>query len=570
MTRRHFFPTLGLTLSWPLAGSIPSLFFHQKSSAMKKLPAAWQAENDARVGRLLERQERREGHPYFGGLPNSHAIYTPMGTAAMLQHYAVAYGSSDSRYFGVEAIALAMERAAGCLLRMQHDDGTVDLYSTNFHSTPDLAFVTEPLCLAYALLQRKKLPAVREALQTFLLRAGEALRVGGIHTPNHRWVVCMALARLHRLFPNEPYLKRIDEWLREKIDIDPDGQYTEKSTHVYSPLTNRCLITMARLLDRPALYEPVRRNLDMTLYYLHPNGEIVTEASGRQDQYRIGYPTPYYYAYRFMALRDAQPRYAAMVRLIESTATDAQLSQNLAYFLEDPSLSEALPAPAPLPDNYRRHFPYSQLVRIRRRSIDATVLAGNFSFFTFSHGAAVLQAVRLAGAFFGKGQFKADSIQTMDEAVVLRQELEGPYYQPFPFEELPDDGDWEKMPREKRPTSEVQYLRSVVKVSEVENGFALDFDISGTEDVPLAVELGFRPGGELSGVEEVPGIPMAYYLKKGEGSYRFEDDVIEFGPGLHGHGWTEIRGAEDKMEAMSVYLTGVTPFQFRLAIKKGG
>ena len=537
---------------------------------MKKIPAAWQPENDARVGRLLERQEMREDHPHFGGLPNSHAIYTPMGTATLLQHYAAAYVSSDSRYYENEAIAVAMERAAHCLLRMQHDDGTVDLYSTNFHSTPDLAFATEPLCLAHGLLQEKELPAVQEPLHTFLLRAGEALRVGGIHTPNHRWVVCMALARLHRLFPNETYLKRIDEWLREKIDIDPDGQYTEKSTHVYSPLTNRCLITIARLLDRPALYEPVRRNLDMTLYYLHPNGELVTEASGRQDQYRIGYPTPYYYPYRFMAQRDAHPQYAAMVRLIESKASENQLSQNLAYFLEDPSLSEPLPAPAPLPDDFRRHFPYSQLLRIRRQTYDATVLADNPSFFTFSHGAAVLQAVRLASAFFGKGQFKAGSLQMMDGAAVLRQELEGPYYQLFPFEELPDDGDWEKMPREKRPTSEVQILRSVVEVRETAGGFTLDFAISGTDEVPLAIELGFRPGGQLSGVEEVPGIPMAYYLKAGEGRYRFEDHVIEFGPGLHAHGWTQIRGAKDKMEAMSVYLTGFTPFQFRLAIKRGG
>jgi len=409
----------------------------------------------------------------------------------------------------------------------------------------------------------------QELLQTFLLRAGEALSLGGIHTPNHRWVVCMALARLYHLFPNKKYLKRIDEWLREKIDIDPDGQYSEKSTHIYSPLTNRCLITVARLLDRPYLYEPVRRNLDMTLYYLHPNGEIVTEASGRQDQYSIAYPTTYYYTYRYLALRDGNPQFVTMVHQIEATTSDTRLSQLLAYFLEDPSLANPLPYAEPLPDDYRRSFPYSQLVRIRRREVDTTVLAENSSFFTFSNGAAVLQAVRLASAFFGKGQFVADAIQSMDGAVVLRQELEGPYYQLFPYEELPDDGDWEKMPREKRPTSEMQFLRSIVKVSEVERGFTLHFDIGGTDDVPLTIELAFRTGGDLTGVEEVPGIPMAYYLKEGQGRYRFDDNTIEFGPGLHNHGWTQIRGAETKMKAMSVYLTGFTPFQFRLFVKKG-
>ncbi|MEM7367758.1 MAG: hypothetical protein AAF587_04090 [Bacteroidota bacterium] len=529
-------------------------------------------ENDAAVDRLLLRQNAQENTRGFGGIPNGYEIETAGGTAVFMQYMATAYVIRESRFFQSAQLILPLERAIDYLLRTQHEDGTIDLYSTNFHSTPDTGFVVEPLTIAYGLLRDEKqeqLSTVLTKLKSFLLNAGEALSSGGIHTPNHRWVVCMALARLHRLFPNTSYLTRINTWLKEGIDIDQDGQYTEKSTNIYTPLTNRCLITIARLLNKADLYEHVRQNLEMCLYYLHPNGEIATEASGRQDKYQVGTLRSHYYAYRYMALKDRNGKFAAITRQIPRLLPIAQLVRELGYMQEDLFLMADLPESEELPKSYEKLFSHSALARIRRGKWDATILAENPTFFTFQNGEAVLQGIRMAAAFFGKGQFEGDRMRRGEKGYLLKQYLEGPYYQPYPEEQLPTDGDWHKMPRSNRPQSEVQIYQVQVRIEEAERGFLLKFDVSGTAHVPIAIEIGFRHGGSLTGVKTVKGIPDAYLLPSGSATYQYGQDSIRIGMGQALHSWTQLRAAVPKMDAMSVYITGFTPFQWQLQVQSG-
>jgi len=80
---------------------------------------------------------------------------------------------------------------------------------------------------------------------------------------------------------------------------------------------DRVLITIAKGMNKPALFDAVRKNLSMMYYYIHPNGEVVTEASNRQDKGTIGSMENYYYAYRFMSLKDGNVEMAAVCRLIE-------------------------------------------------------------------------------------------------------------------------------------------------------------------------------------------------------------------------------------------------------------
>jgi hypothetical protein len=90
--------------------------------------------------------------------------------------------------------------------------------------------------------------------------------------------------------------------------------------------------------------------------------------------------------------------------------------------------------------------------------------------------------------------------------------------------------------------------------------------ITGTENVPVSIELIFRAGGTLAGVTKHPTRANAYLLQGDSGSYTVQKDTITFGPGKALHKGVVLRGALPPMDAPTVYLTGFTPFQHTIKL----
>jgi hypothetical protein len=264
-----------------------------------------------------------------------------------------------------------------------------------------------------------------------------------------------------------------------------------------------------------------------------------------------------------------------MARAIEAGAGSA-LAGELPAFLEEPALQGPLPPSAALPTSFVKEFRHSGLARIRRQQVSATVLAGNSAFFSFRRGTAVLEAVRVAAAFFGKGQFAGGELEGGGGRYRLRQSLEGPYFQPVPKERLgagtshvgmEANGTLRVTPQSDRARSNVQVLESTIDIAERDGAFTIAIAITGTDDVPVAVELAFRRGGRLTGVEAVPAAAEAFLLKGPSARFDHDGQSIEFGPGRVEHTWTGLRGAASKWDGLSVYVTGFTPFTHTLHIR---
>ncbi len=513
---------------------------------------------DAGLEKALLRQEPS------GGWLDPHAIPSVISSAGTLSAMAAAFLAAESRYYRQAAILERMERAADYLLRVQNPDGTIDSYVTNFASPPDTAFVVQAIGAAAEVLKTRGGPearSVNDKLEAFLRRAGEALITGGIHTPNHRWVVSAALARCHHLFPDPRYLARIEQWLAEGIDLDSEGQFTERSTGIYDEVSDQAFILMAWLLDRPALFDSPRKNLETLLYFLHPNDEIATDISRRQDRFTALSVFHYYRCYRFMAWRDQNGRFASVADYIERNHLP-EMGHYVIDFMEILELRNPLPPREPVPTDYAKHYDLSSFVHIRHGDLSATILGDNSRFFSFRNGGAVVEAVRVATAYFGKGQF-SEPLRPAENGYRLEQSLDGFYYQPLAPGDRGADEHWPLTSGTSRARSNFSHLKSSVEIREVDGGCEIGLNVEGVNQSPVAVEITLRPGGKLTGdlLALDAASPNIYLWGEGLATYDLAGSRVQFGPGFRQHAWTQLRGAQPRLGGLTVYMTGFTPLK---------
>jgi hypothetical protein len=515
------------------------------------------ARNDQAVRTLLDRQIADAASPWRGSVPDQYGLHSAGSAGGVAETLTASFVHPQSRYHDDPAAFERIRLAAGFLERAQSPEGYIDLLTTNFDSPPDTGFVVHNVATAAAIARRHGREEIARILQPFLTKAGAGLAVGGIHTPNHRWVVASALAQIHDLFPDVRYGRRIDEWLAEGIDIDADGQFTERSTLVYNIVSDRALIVVAAKLGRPDLLEPVRRNLTALQYLLHADGEVVTEISRRQDQFTRGTVAGYWFPLTYMAVADGDGRLAAL-------AARAAEGARLSALLEYPELSRPLPPPLPLPDNFESEFKEVGIARIRRGPLSVSLVGDSSRFCTLRYGDAVLEGLRFASAFFGKGQFVPQTFVKRGATYEFRQTLEGPYYQPLA--EKITGRDWEES-RRRRRQSEICRLEQSADVVELKNALSFRLRAEGTTDVPVAIEMCFRDGGQLEGCRPIPNTPGTFVLEGDQGTYRAGRNRLSFAFGDPGHLYTQLRGAEPRLPGLSVYITGYTPFDRTLVFQ---
>jgi hypothetical protein len=519
---------------------------------------------------------------------------------ATMQHIKLlvsAYLADGGRHTGDAALAAHAVAHAEALAGMQAASGLF-VGGDNIESPPDTAFAINDVCDTLELIRRAAAPALApldQLLGAIADAAAPAMVAGGVHTPNHRWELTAALARLYRRRADPAVRARAERWLAEGIDLQGDGMFSERSAVYAVFVSNPSLAVIGDVFDRPDLHDVVVRNLEATLGLILPDGTVETVHSRRQDQRGELFPlASYLVAYRRFAIERARgdlawaAEHAAAQGIIEPQTVLAEL-------LLDPRLAEPLPdAEAPAAAR-RAVWEASRLVvdanpsrtlvlyggsdYSRQRRIRSG-LANNPTFLRLFAGEVVLDSVRLSRDFFGLGPFRAAEIEHDGDAVVLVERLEGRYYQPLAEGDRRADGAYD-LGDESRFSAAMSFpdrqadtvvLRTRIAARPTEDGVELEITTDGPE-LPWALELAFRAGGAFEDVAEAPDGSVR--LDSGTGRYRVGSSSVEFGPGTGEAGPARYHpgedyaylGATDAAGGRRAYIVGSVPGVVRVLIR---
>ncbi|PHP53400.1 hypothetical protein [Actinomyces ruminis] len=448
---------------------------------------------------------------------------------------------------------------AELLRSRQRHSGLFD--GDNLQSPPDTAFTAndmldtlrllEPLSIAEGTAEcpdcggssdARLTARLRHALDACVDRVDAPLRIGGVHTPNHRWELCQALAKLDARCPDPARRARIDQWLGEGIDVDPDGQYSERSANYAAHVTNRSLLVLARELGRPELEDVVVRNLEAIVAMTDPGGNVETVHSRRQDQFFTVPLSLFHHQLRLVSITRGRGDLAWWCTRAWSMGVPDP-GDELSNALLDMRCTEPLPEPV-APEPGERLFGSGLAVnRHRDRYLcvnggsdrhtcgrTASGLARNPTFLHAWVGGVEIRSLRLSREFFALGPFRAEGIRRVGSgdaaAYQLSERVAANYYHPLPDGSRSADGHY-PLEYEGRFAAAMAFshrerdaltLSTEVTVVPRPNGFDLTVKTWGPcTRVCLEVALPDLPAGGVTRFEEGMWIPDAEEVTWGEG-----------------------------------------------------
>lgn len=497
----------------------------------------------------------------------------------------VLYYNEDSAYHMDKRLLDSANLAMDYTLRIQNDDGTIDLVETNFHCAATMGFTLQNFIQAYRVIKKfsnhtASEDELQEKFLTYIKNGARGMMDGGFHTPNHRWVVASALSLCYNELGDKSYLDEIDLYLNEGIDCNEDGEWTERSAGIYNKVNNDGMIIMAEELGKWELLEAAQRNLYMMFTYLEPDDSLFTLNSHRQDIGKVMYPMKYYENYLMAAHYLKNKHFAYMADYLFNMSNDyakdygplstATLLKPIArYMLLDFLRNNELEKEPYDWEHFEEFYKESNIVRKRCGDVITTVMGEGDMFCKFQKGRNQM-VLRYAGSYYGvKGRFSPDSLTEIDGGYRLHFKSEWGYVRPLGKPDRPTkDGHTNIEHRERANMSKFEVN---IDILPSDDGMQLVIDSMGCENLPVKLEMIFQPDGFFDCEQTEFKASAGQHIMVRYGKYRYikGQDVIEVDGAFGETNYhSDLRGSHPEVPgAFTVYFTAWSPTKRTINIK---
>lgn len=534
---------------------------------------------EKRVDEMLVKQVKDPKDLCYGLMKGD--VIEAKPTIYMMATALALYFNSKSRYYKSERLMDALQLAADGVARVQRQGGYLDYPCCNFFSAPDTGFCYKRLNDGYRLMVKYADVADTSLLQQKYLmimkRAAAAIRDGGFHTPNHRWGICAALMQAAQLFADDAefsksLMDRTVLYLQEGIDGNSEGEYAERSTGNYNAVVNNAMMALYQCTKDTDYLGYVERNLNMMLYYVEPDDTIFTQNSTRQDQGKKMYMTKYFYQYLYLLAYNETEGFLTLPQ------EERELFDGVAHAIIKDSMERGEEAPNCLHilmihdrmldytfrgygylKTYRKYFREAGVLRVKKENYGYTVMKGKSAFLYFNTKG--LEAyLKIGESYCAIRNFIPDQMEVGEGKTVLSYTANGWYY--LPWKEKPATSDWWQMDHSKRDLMITSDLRTVVTLTELEDGLEISVETDGLDRLPLRMELCVPADVTLENdhfcLETAAGKSMVLsddYVTMTKGLH-----TIEFGPGACEHHFKgHYSGEEVNADGYTIYCNTYTP-----------
>jgi len=459
----------------------------------------------------LQRRQMREiirnpESPDFGKHFLESGLHEPGAGLGYIRRGVALYLCPDSIYYKSPEVLDYIELLCIRAEMDTHEDGTNDLIISNYRQ-PEF-FATPGLCHAYHLMSAIPEKTAREAEITEQIyhiteRICRGLLVSGFHTPNHRWVHTAALCHAYNTVreKDERFLTLARKYLAEKIDIDENGEFSERSAGMYSAVSDRALCEIAIQANMPELFDLVRKNLLLVYRFIERDSLIFTQNSRRRDKGEVGSNTLFdFERYGDICLIAYANTHDPIFLQILASALQKRENPtpptfSLMPFILYPELresTESLSAIPSLDEDFHIFYPGSNIVRAKQNGAVYSILARNPDFLHITVGEISVRA-RMCSSFFAKAQFLPDTIEKIGEKQYRMTFMtSADYKRPFDTPPQGSENYW-SMDYGSRDSVCLCEYGYTLDLCFTENGIKLHIQTSGTPNVPFKLEFAVSP-----------------------------------------------------------------------------